>query len=318
MSDFWAGYEERWEARRIMGDRAHDGLQYAAKIDLIDQAQGSIYSLTKASSKTIFAFIQALIREVPALREEIVKAHAQVARDAQAAILDAYDDSLLHTPPYRQNALLEKNRRYAGGMLRQVLASEDFVTYDDKGIYIGNTRALDARARQWRRLNYGAGSAAGGGAEIFTLRWSNQQFTLEEPGAARPPFRIPAGSWYGEEFYPTSEREAQNKYVSRVTGRKIRSLRGFYTKAFALESDQVKRQKARMTRGIRGRHWLGAGIEVIAEDLPHAYSAAINKLFQAGDKEIRRAVYQAGATRPGLPKVTVTMEGGRSVPDVEP
>jgi hypothetical protein len=290
-----------------MGDRARGELQHAAAIDLIDQVEGAVYSLTSASAKTISALIQALIRQVPALEEEITKAHAQVARDAQRAILDAYDDSLLHTPPYRQNALLEKNRRYAGGMLRSVLASEDFVTSDSRGIYIGNTAELDARARQWRRLNYGAGSDAGGGAQIFTLRWSNQQFFLEEPGGVRPPFRIPAGSWFGEEFYPTSEREAQNQYVSRVTGRKIRSLRGWHTKAFGLESNDVRRQKARMTRGIRGRHWLGAGIGLIAEDLPEAYSAAVNKLFKAGDQAMQDAVHEAGATRPGQPKATVTV-----------
>lgn len=285
------------QLRALLGDYARNEIQHAVVADLLTQVKAAMYSLTKASAKTLVAFVQGTRDGLPALEAEVLKVHQRVAEEAQEAILDAYDESLLGTPPYRAHALLSKNRRYAGGILRSVLASSSFVSYDEKGIYIGNTRELDARARQWRRLNYGAGGAAGAGAEVVTLRWSNQEFYMVEPGAARPAFRIPQGAWFGQEFYPVSELMARHRLVSHMTGRAPSSTIG---------GQEGILQRPRMTRGIRGRHWLGAGLIKIAEALPQGYNDAMKTLWKSGNEEVAKAVAQAGATRVGQTKITVS------------
>ena len=293
------------EARRLLGDFAQGEVMRAAQIDLLDQIKAALFTLTKASSKTMAAFIGGIRDGIPTLKTEVDKVHQRVGEQVQEAILGAYDNSLLGTPPYRVHAILSKNRRYAGGILRSVLASPNFVTADSSGISIGNTRELDARARQWRRLNYGAGSAAGGDAGIVAVRWSNQEFYLAEPGAPRPAFRIPAGAWFGQEFYPVSELQARFRLVSHLLGQ------GKVSSSQAQSSfEQLRggiRQEPRYTRGIRGKHFMAAGLEVAAEALPRGYNDAMKVLFKSGDEAVRKAIFEAGASRPGETGVRLTV-----------
>lgn len=300
---------EQAEVRRLLGDVIRGEIMHAAQVDMLDQVQAALYTLTSRSAKTLAAFATGVRDGIPSLGSVIEQAHAQIAGDVQEAILDAYDRSLLGTPPYRIHAQMSKNNRYAGGMLRSVLASSSFVTSDAKGVYIGNTAQLDARARQWRRLNYGAGGRAGDGAEIFGIRWSNAEFFLEEPGAARPAFRIPGGRWIGREFYPISEVSALDRMSRRLTGRGARLAGPTVDRASAGPGDVVE-QHPRMTRGIRGTHWIAAGLAVAAQDLPRAYAQILKKLWAEGDKAMTQAMADVGAVRPGTPRVTVTRRGG--------
>jgi hypothetical protein len=286
------------ELRRLMGDVVRGEVMHAAQVDILDQVAAALFTATSATAKTVAAFATGVRDGVPSLGTEIEKVNAQVAQVVRAAIVEAYEASLLGTPAYRTEALRARNRRYAGGILREVLSSESFVSYDSRGLYIGNTAELDSRARQWRRLNYGAGGRAGGGAEDVELRWSNQLFFLEEPGAARPAFRIPAGVWFGREFYPTSELQDRSRLASHVGGRSSRAAAGRGGVA----------QRPRMTRGIRGTHWLAAGLRAAAENLPQGYTQAFRKLWKDGDESIQRLVGEVGGVRPGQPRVTITVK----------
>jgi hypothetical protein len=274
-------------------DAVRRQLMYAAQADLLEQMAGAVWDITSKTAGTVAAFAQGVRNGLPALESEVEKVHRQVAADANAAISSAYESSLKGTPPYRTSALQPRNRRYAGGILRDILES-DFVTYDAQGIYIGNRERLDAGARQWQRLNYGAGGAAGGGAHVYAIKWSNINLFLEEPGGARPAFRIPGGQWFGQEFYPTSELKAMDRVTQR-TGRR-----------FGLEGGG-RIQEPRMTRGIRGTHWLAAGLQVVAESIPAGYTQAFKKLWKLGDEEMQKQLRgTTGLTRPGSPRGSVS------------
>jgi hypothetical protein len=277
------------------GDYLSQSVRMAARADLADQLEAAVYSLTSKTAKSLAAFIKALGNGVEGIEPEMAKANRQIAAEAQAAILEAYEAQSKHTPAYRTSPVQARNRRYAGGILRGIL-QDNFVSSDARGIYIGDTGRLDAGARQWRRLNYGAGGAAGGTAETFNLRWSNIELMLEEPGSARPPFRIPAGRWFGAAFYPSSELKVITPFGATSRGTRGRN-------PFA----DSRRQEARMTRGIRGQHWIAAGLRSVAENAPEAYSTILRKLWAQGDKAMKEQLAgDTGLVRPQAARSSIT------------
>jgi hypothetical protein len=279
-----------------LGDMAAEGIMYAAVADLGDQVATLIYDVTSKTSKFVAAFAQAAELGVEGIKPGMAEIHQRLAALAKAGIVTAYTSSLKGTPTYRTGAELGDNRRYAGDMLLNAIQDPEFCYGDENGIYIANTKILDAKARQWRRLNYGAGGAAGGGAEMYTVNWSDlDAFVLAEPGSKRPGFSLPAGRWIGDEFYPASELEGDTGPVS--VGQH-HSLRGTGRNSTAVQ-----------TKGIQGKHWIGAGLKIIAEQLAPEYDALFRKLWDAADEAGREALAgDTGLTNPNRsrPKSGVT------------
>lgn len=78
---------------------------------------------------------------------------------ARQATYDAYIKSVANkVAPYRVG-----NNRLSG-MLGEVLKSPAFVASSATGVSFGNLALLDAEAKHWARLNYGAGAKGGVGA----------------------------------------------------------------------------------------------------------------------------------------------------------
>jgi hypothetical protein len=49
---------------------------------------------------------------------------------------------------------------------------------------------------------------------------------------------------------------------------------------------------------------------VAGEDLPKAYGQIVKKLWKSGDDAMNEELAAAGATRPGVPRVTVARKAG--------
>lgn len=215
-------------------------------------------------------FVAALDQTTRSSRSQLTNVHEQLARGMQEATLARYEAARAGgrmSGPYRLS------KRDAGGRLGRAIASAGFVrgTYD--GIGFANNTLLDTEARQWHRLNFGAGSAAGprprrfqasiGGTVIAALG-------LEDTPSA--PFVLPAGVWTtvggGERqragaglgwFFPQSERPAG------ILGRPNR---------------------ARITRGIRAWNFLDAGIEFLAENLGPAYEGLYRDWWESAQRGV--------------------------------
>jgi hypothetical protein len=285
--------------REQLAARFYRDTVYALQANVVNQMISQLNAATARTSKTLIAFIRLMEKAVSdELVSQVEEVNRQIASQAHNAILERYLESLIGTPTYRTNPLHEKNRRYAGGVLEGIIASSNFVTADADGIYVADVEALNAGARQWKRLNYGAGEAAGGEPGSVTVRWSDlEAFTLSEPGEARPGFMLPPGSWVGDEFYPTSElKGADNlEHIERRFGH-LRDSRGSL-----LSSGVVARNRSwRPTRGIRGEHWLLAGLEVIADQLPELYGRMFKEFFAKADQSLREMIHQDS----GLSRVT--------------
>lgn len=263
-------------------------LNAAIEANAINQILVHVLTSTARTAMTLIALAEAVEANIPQVRQGLAKAHADIATEAQLAILETYDHHLKNTPDYRTDPNHARNRRYSGGILRGILADDNFVSSDADGIYLGDISALDSAARQWRRLNWGAGSDAGDAITEFTFRLSSSRGTFSEGGHPSPGFTLPAGRWIGGAFYPYSElTEVDEQQARSVAGGKDSAYRKTYGKPVP-------------TRGIKGMHFMAAGIEVVADEIGRAYNNVFKDLWKATDAKGREVL--AGSTdllRPG-------------------
>lgn len=91
-----------------------------------------------------------------------------------------------------------RSARTAKGGMDRALNDPELVHATARGIQFGDVSVLDRHARQWARLNFGAGERGQGASESFSVRFSNlpaAEFHFEEP--ARPGYGLPKGSFKG-------------------------------------------------------------------------------------------------------------------------
>lgn len=96
-------------------------------------------------------------------RKGLEELHARMAAELKSRVLTAYLSSGIgRGPSYRFNDP-GKLRRYSNKQMVKALQSDALVSYDSKGIYFPNTQKMSAIAKQWYRLNFGAGPRGGKG-----------------------------------------------------------------------------------------------------------------------------------------------------------
>ncbi len=241
--------------------------------NLAEQIFAAVEEANSRTARTVTTFAEALQRQVGGIGSKVLAAHTEIAHEAQAAVVAAYEaarSSGRQSPPYRSD-LAGKNHRYAGGALLRALQDPAFVVATPEGINYANLFLLDITAKQWARLNFGAGGAGGVAGRSFAVRWSNlvvASLGFAEP--ARAPFSLPAGFWLGEAFYPLGTQPPG------TPGRP---------------------SKARPTRGIAAEQFLDAGLEVIANLLPEAYSNIFREMFAEARTEAEQVALQGSQIR---------------------
>lgn len=214
------------------------------------------------------------VKAIPAnLRQQL---HQDVGRAAQLSVQQAYTHRRhrRNTPPYRTSPRDPRNFRYAGGLLLRALQAPDFFEATPNVLRWGNTARLNQEAKQWRRLNFGAGGAAGESPRQFPMQWGNfvgAAIGLEPD--PRPPFRIPTGYWVSG--------------GSRASG--ITAGAEFYPRGEQPPGRLGRPSKARMTAGIAASNFLDAGVRRIAEEYPKAMSTMVGRLWS--DRPTRTRIH---------------------------
>lgn len=179
-----------------------------------------------------------------------------------------------------------RNRRYAGGKIKEAIRQPNFFRATPDGLDFINVTELNRRARHWARLNAGAGSVGRGSRRRFEVRFSNLVVaSLGLEMDPRPAFTMPRGFWFNreegqrvaaganprgtDEFYPMSEvpfgggkPRANNRLGDKPRGRNPRTGRGT------------------PTRGIEARNFLDAGVARIARELPIQYENLYGRLWE--------------------------------------
>ena len=254
---------------------------------LIDAlTQDILRSVVKAAGEAI----PEIERNVRTAFEKELGAEARLRINTRAAQVGQEATLLAYAETVESNGHFSYTRRtrFGGGALRRALESDRFIAADADHIAFGNVTLLNRKAKQWARLNFGAGQH---GAE-------NQRKSAL--GTVRPAFMIPEGAfWYGK--YGKRVGKAGNRKL-RVGGG-VRS-RSFYESVYEPNFQSSRRGKdvfypgrtpLRMflTRGIAGRYFLDAGAGAMAAELQRGYKEAREDFNRTVSEGIERAAKDA-------------------------
>ncbi len=220
----------------------------------------------------------------------------KIGQKAQKSVVASYDQVVTRGAnargnryPYRLQAR-QPNKRYAGGRLRGALKHKRFYEATADGLRFINVDHLTRTARQWARLNAGAGPAGQGSRRRFTVTWSNLVVgAIGVEQAARPAFYLPRGYWFargpGQVVSADSGRVGLDEFYPMGTG-PFRGRRRTDTGAHRTPGPYVGWGpgigKRRPSRGIRARNFLDAGAETIARQVPKGYEQLYRDLWNQG------------------------------------
>lgn len=239
--------------------------------EIVRAIEEAVESAVKGSTNMVIAFARGM--EVGA-KGDMAKTNRLVAKEAHAAVEDAYArnvEAVRRTPSY---ARYDRRSGYLGRVIRR----PDFVSSDHSGIQYGNEAALYKEAEHWRRLNFGAGAAAGPQDPAIPLRLFGETVgSLGLGHGPSPAFSLPKGFFLnasGKLGIPNA-----NLRGSGAAGEFYPNRKSPYT--------------PRVTEGIRGRHFLEEGLEEMAVQIEVRYADLLNEWVQRGG---RKAKAVAGAS----------------------
>lgn len=190
---------------------------------------------------------------------QLRRAHQDAGDQARRSMVAAYT----HRAHRRAVPSYRVGDRYAGGALRRALNQPGQVEATAFTLRFINRDILNQEARQWRRLNYGAGGGSEGGIVApaqFPVQWDGLVVaTLGLPPDTRPGFTIPQGIFVtpgGERVRPSASRRGQDAFSVRKASRKF------------------------PTAGIASSNFLDGGIRRLVTALPISYLDMYTRLFE--------------------------------------
>lgn len=230
---------------------------------------------------------------VQSFGSEFTQAHRDVGKAAIRSIAQAYTHRRFKRP---SDSYRVGDQRYAGRALYRALAGHDdaHVSAHARGFFFLDTGILDQEAKQWRRINFGAGGGSQGGIQApqrFEVEWAG--LVVGALGLApdpRPAFKIPRGFW----FAASGERVGADSAA--------RTGRFFYVGSPEMPTGRHGRPSpARRTAGIASSNFLDAGMRRIANDLPRAYETLYGDLYDQQFSKLTEVGQTVGVRVPAVP-----------------
>jgi hypothetical protein len=230
-------------------------------------------------------------------RQNVDKINTRVAQEGQKAMLRRYDETheKRGDKKYRAGAD-EPYKRDAGGVLRAALASPNMYQATKDGIIFGDPQWLNSKARQWARLNFGAGERAKDrlvrtrdNGKVFklpktanaTVRFFGSELKIDL-GSPRPTWIVPAGIWSTVDLY--------GKPITATSGpgpifTPLGALKKGEGKRGSRSGSQLNMQKRAITarqvsKGVAARGFLEAGAASISRNLPIAGVSYLLGIFE--------------------------------------
>ena len=199
--------------------------------------------------------------------------HEKIAKEAQNAILAAYQSNVIaqkQVPSYRRG-----QGRFPGG-LGAVLGSKGFIQSNVKGFRVGNRTQLNAQARHWARLNFGAGPKAESGEPAVVTQMVIHGASIGPPiqftEGPRPGFNIPENPAYKGYFKGPNPSEF---HIIKKGKRGKKGGSGINNLGFA----------PRPASGIAGRRFLDAGFLAVTTYTPVLYETFYKSMTREAAKK---------------------------------
>lgn len=217
----------------------------------------------------------------------------RIGTRAQKSVVASYDQVVTRGANARGNrysyrvGARQPNKRYAGGKLRGALKSKRFYEATADGLRFVNVDLLNRTARQWARLNAGAGPRGQGSRRKFTVTWSNLAVgAIGIDQAPRPGFFLPRGYWWtrgaGQVVSADPGRIGQDEFFPMGIGparNRSRLDTGAHRRPGPYVGPGAGIGKRRPSLGIKARNFLDAGSETIARELPRGYEKLYKDLW---------------------------------------
>jgi hypothetical protein len=221
-------------------------------------------------------FYKALSSKMARNRDfRVTRIHQQAGKDGQDATVRAFqrrksralrnagrpveDGKPIGGQGLRLAPSLSRPDRYANGKMLQALRSPKFFTARWDGVAFVNKAHLDQTAKQWYRLNFGAGERARQtpARKVYSIKFfeaviGTLSFQRFGPSAA---FGMPYGAFFprggGAPIGPDPSRRGLDDFVPGVFAK--------------LDSPPFK--GTRVTKGIKGTNFLDAGLGALTKSL---------------------------------------------------
>lgn len=272
-------------ANQLVATAYRQGHQFAVSAvdDMIAQA---VADAKRVTSRQMLDLARAIERGIPA--SDRAALHQQLGEAGQDAVLRSYRATAGRSQPGYRVSRDTKWRRYAGGALERALKDPAFFHADASGLDFINMGLLDERARQWARLNFGAGPQGRGSRSAQPVRLGTLVIATLGLGApARPAFMMPAGYFLGPGGAPVDPG------AGKVPGA---AFYPFQTGPFRRGTPGGGRSDGSSGRipivsrrivGFEGRQFLDAGVDRVAREMGPAYQNLYTALFKRGDVTVR-------------------------------
>lgn len=200
-------------------------------------------------------------------KKRMTNINKEVGLDAQHYTLETYKERVNphNTPAYRENAS-GSDRRYAGGKMIRAISDPGFFRASSDGILFGNSSVMDRHAKQWYRLNFGAGPKGKTGpykAGEYRLRFfgeaSGAPVTLRgyNPSEA---FYVPRGLFVDGGGIPQKLGARRGDIFVPLRGKKLPDK--------LQKAARGKLWGGGMSAGFGGYHFMDAGMKRIAVTWP--------------------------------------------------
>jgi hypothetical protein len=274
---------------------ALDQLVYRFEYDFTKFVTQRVAAGSAGALNGIRAFGNALVKEglAPNKRAEVNGRAAAVATSETIAAFHRFVNEDFPNP-YREG------HRETGKLLA-VLSKPGVVAIGDQdGVKFMNQEALDAAAKNWKRLQYGAAPGGGSGltpkskgvgaALQVQVRFADRVIrTISANAAPRGGFSLPHGSWVGvngkavtggqpAQFYPRSRAIHGAGRVFHIDIRRQKLAGGFSP-----------------TKGIAARRFFDFGLVGLATALNRGYTELYNEAFSNAKTALEKAIAsQAG------------------------
>lgn len=256
------------------------------------------------------------------VQQRIGQMMQQAGLDAQRVVVSEYEKNV---ELVRKVGSYQRPGRFAGGALKKVLESPTFFTASADGVSFGNIASLNSQAKQWARLNYGAGAKGGINkigpgvrvrAKTVTFRdfpfissYSSQAQNRFEGFAShvldvgpRLGFKIPLGFWFGAlggapsppQFHPGGSTEMFVPYGLAFTGVSGRSAIDKARADLAAGKRNLLQRKT-VTAGIAPRRFLDAGVRALYSGIERGTVDLLSDWLASADKngpEYRRRLVE--------------------------
>lgn len=242
-----------------MAGKAVNPLLTGLTIEISNNMRKAVARGAQGSGKAFAAFVRA--SEIGD-GSDIADKHQKIAHQMKTAVLKEYDATV---EARKKQSYVTATR--LSGRMRSALNNDIHYESDAGGIHFINGPAMSKEAAHWKRLNFGAAprqNEAAGSRRVPLRLFGRSLFNIGFRIGPQPAFMLPAGFFRG-----TAPGVPSAEFRGAQTGN-----------PFFVNSKSPYQPE--LASGIEGRHFLEAGIDVMAKEMGPAYEDLLRKWVQGG------------------------------------